>query len=43
LALPEAHLGLEGWGEDCPVISNRSVFVDWRDYEGNYGFEQVNY
>lgn len=43
LALPEAHLGLEGWGEDCPAISNRSVFVDWRDYEGNYGFEQVNY
>jgi len=43
LALPEAHLGLEGWGEDCPVISNRSVFVDWRDYGGNYGFEQVNY
>ena len=42
-ALPEAHVGLEGWGSNCPSIYNRSVFVDWRDYEGNYGFEQVNY
>ena len=42
-ALPGAHVGLEGWGEDCPTISNRSVYVDWRDYEGNYGYEQVNY
>ena len=42
-ALPEPHVGLEGWGSDCPNIYNRSVFVDWRDYEGNYGFEQVNY
>jgi len=42
-ALPDAHVGLEGWGSDCPTLHNRSVFVDWRDYEGNYGFEQVNY
>jgi hypothetical protein len=42
-ALPEAHIGMERWGEDCPSINHRSVFVDWRDYEGNYGFEQVNY
>mgnify|MGYP005839867403 FL=1 len=42
-ALPDAHVGLEGWGADCPSIYNRSVFVDWRDYEGTYGFEQVNY
>lgn len=42
-ALPEAHVGLERWGENCPSIYHRSVFVDWRDYEGNYGFEQVNY
>lgn len=42
-ALPAAHVGLERWGEHCPNISHRSVFVDWRDYEGNYGFEQVNY
>ena len=42
-ALPDAHIGLEGWGSDCPNITNRSVFVDWRDYAGNYGFEQVNY
>lgn len=42
-ALPSAHLGLERWGQNCPSIYHRSVFVDWRDYEGNYGFEQVNY
>jgi hypothetical protein len=42
-ALPEAHIGLERWGERCPNIYHRSVFVDWQDYEGNYGFEQVNY
>jgi len=41
--LPEAHTGLERWGYNCPSIYHRSVFVDWRDYEGNYGFEQVNY
>ena len=33
---------LEG-GADCPSVYNRSVFVDWRDYAGTYGFEQVNY
>ncbi|QFS85076.1 hypothetical protein [Roseivivax sp. THAF197b] len=42
-ALPAEHAGLERWGQNCPVIYNRSVFVDWRDYEGNYGFEQLNY
>ena len=42
-ALPEAHVGLERWGYNCPNIYHRSVFVEWRDYEGNYGFEQVNY
>ena len=42
-ALPSAHVGLERWGDNCPSIYHRSVFVDWRDYEGNYGFEQVNY
>jgi hypothetical protein len=42
-ALPAAHVGLERWGQHCPNIYHRSVFVDWRDYEGNYGFEQVNY
>ena len=42
-ALPSAHIGLERWGQNCPGIYHRSVFVDWRDYEGNYGFEQVNY
>ena len=39
----QAHVGLERWGQNCPGIYHRSVFVDWRDYEGNYGFEQVNY
>ena len=42
-ALPAAHVGLQGWGEHCPVIWHRSAFVEWRDYSGNYGFEQVNY
>lgn len=42
-ALPDAHAGLERWGEDCPGVYHRSVFVDWRDYVGNYGFEQVDY
>jgi hypothetical protein len=42
-ALPAAHTGLERWGEYCPRIYHRSVFVEWRDYSGNYGFEQVNY
>ena len=42
-ALPPAHTGLERWGSTCPSIYHRSVFVDWRDYGGNYGFEQVNY
>ncbi len=41
--LPEGYLGLERYGEYCPGIFHRSVFVDWRDYDGNYGFEQVNY
>lgn len=42
-ALPTAHVGLEQWGDHCPSIFHRSVFVDWHDYEGTYGFEQVNY
>ncbi len=42
-ALPPAHLGLERYGEHCPGIWHRSVFVEWRDYLGNYGYEQVNY
>ena len=42
-ALPEAHVGLERWGYNCPSIIHRSVFVEWRDYSDNYGFEQVNY
>lgn len=42
-ALPAAHAGLKRWGERCPSIFHRSVFVEWRDYSGNYGFEQVNY
>ncbi len=41
--LPAAHTGVERWGQYCPGVDHRSVFVDWRDYEGNYGFEQVNY
>lgn len=41
--LPDAHTGLERFPSNCPSIFHRSVFVEWRDYEGNYGFEQVNY
>ena len=41
--LPDEHIGLEQWRVGCPSIYHRSVFVEWRDYEGNYGFEQVNY
>lgn len=28
---------------NCNRVSYRSVFVDWRDHEGNYGFEEVHY
>jgi hypothetical protein len=27
----------------CSWVSYRSVFVDWRDHVGNYGFEEVRY
>lgn len=42
-ALPAAHNGLEQWGQHCPSIYHRSVFVDWRDFRGTYGAHQVNY
>ncbi len=42
-ALPAAHSDLERYGEHCPELYHRSVFVEWRDYAGRYGFEQVNY
>ncbi|MEM7668748.1 MAG: hypothetical protein AAF317_06295 [Pseudomonadota bacterium] len=42
-ALPAAHIGTERYGDHCPSLWHRSVFVEWRDYEGNYGYEQVNY
>ncbi|MEM7717651.1 MAG: hypothetical protein AAF222_00475 [Pseudomonadota bacterium] len=42
-ALPKEHVGLERWGYNCPNVAHRSIFVDWRDYEGSYGFEQVEY
>jgi len=41
--LPAAFVGDEGYAADCPDVSVRAVFVDWNDYEGTYGFEQVNY
>lgn len=28
---------------DCATFAWRSVFVDWRDHEGKYGFEEVRY
>ena len=27
----------------CGFVSYRSVFVDWRDHAGNYGFEEIRY
>ena len=42
-ALPSAHFGLERFGQHCPKIDHRSVFVEWRDFAGRYGFEQVDY
>ena len=27
----------------CGNYWHRSVFVEWRDYEGTYGFEEVRY
>ena len=42
-ALPTSHIGMENWGQECPNINHRSVFVEWRDFIGNYGFEQINY
>lgn len=42
-SLPDAFEGRAGWGEDCPSLYRRAVFIDWTDYQGNYGYEQVNY
>jgi len=42
-SLPDAFEGLAGWGESCPNLYRRAVFIDWTDYQGNYGYEQVNY
>lgn len=28
---------------DCRSYWHRSVFVEWRDYEGSYGHEEVHY
>jgi len=42
-ALPVSHIGVERYGAHCPSVWHRSVFVEWRDYEGNYGYEQVDY
>jgi len=27
----------------CDRVSYQAVFVDWLDYEGNYGFEEIRY
>lgn len=42
-ALPPAFRGDERYGENCPSVNLRSVFVDWEDQDGTYGFEQVDY
>lgn len=41
--VPRAYARPSGWGRHCPTVWFRSVFVDWRDYEGNYGWERVDY
>lgn len=41
--LPPAFEGDEGFGTVCPRIGTRAVFVDWKDSEGTYGSELVNY
>lgn len=42
--LPAAHTGLEDWwSRQCTDVVHRSVFVEWRDFQGTYGHEQVNY
>lgn len=38
-----ALAGISGYGRDCPSIRNRSVFIEWRDHEGNYDYEAVHY
>ncbi|GGX72562.1 hypothetical protein GCM10007385_46690 [Tateyamaria omphalii] len=35
--------GLSSYGRDCPGVRNRSVFIEWRDHEGNYDYEAVHY
>jgi hypothetical protein len=42
-AVPESFVFRNGYGTDCPLAGVRAVFVEWRDYQGNYGFEQVDY
>jgi hypothetical protein len=29
--------------QECRTYSYRSVFVEWRDYQGSYGSEEVHY
>jgi hypothetical protein len=41
--LPPAYALPTGWGRHCPTARFRSVFVDWRDYQGHYGWERVDY
>lgn len=41
--LPRAFEGLDGWGSYCPSLRRRAVFIDWTDYQGQYGYEQVDY
>lgn len=40
--LPPAYEG-EPNRRGCSDTLERAVFVDWADYDGVYGFEQVNY
>tara|TARA_R100000935_G_scaffold3998_1_gene9761 strand:+ start:1157 stop:1906 length:750 start_codon:yes stop_codon:yes gene_type:complete len=42
-SLPESHYGLENFYSGCRTTRHRSILIDWTDYQGNYGYEQVNY
>jgi hypothetical protein len=42
--LPERFAGLEGWDTaSCPQDSARAVYIEWKDFAGRTGFEQINY
>lgn len=41
--VPDAYVRPAAYGADCPDVRTRSVFIEWRDYFGDYGWERVDY